>query len=275
MDAFLHVVSQEHREQPGQALAGLGPCRKSRGDVANGFGVAEIIAHELFHGQQTGQLPVAAQLGNPHLFGAVEHFRCLAGVKMQLVTQAQQKLPCPAKRAEVFFNEQAQFGQFVGRGRSVTDKTYPADELNVAQSAAGTFNVRLQQEHGFAVAEPFFQPGAIDRGQQKSGAAVNLPAKEPLKIMENPLIAQQQPRIDQGRADFLIAHGQAAGLLGRAHAMTEYQAGVEYVAQQSLGKGGQAPGEVRGMQDHQIHVAKRGHLAPTITPVLHQGNAGE
>jgi len=57
-----------------------------------------------------------------------------------------------------------------------------------------------------------------------------------------------------------------------ANAMAEDQAGVEHVAQEPLGKPGDAVGSARRMEEHQVYVAIGGDIAATITAVGHQGD---
>ena len=149
--------------------ARFGPGRQTRGNVADRFGVAEIIAHELFDRQQAVDLPIAVQLGDAELFGPIEHLGRLSGVKMHFVAQVQEKLTRGSQRVEVFFDQNAQFGQFVEIGRAIADKTDPSNELDIAQSAAGTLDVRLQQKHGFAEAESFCPAGIARFGRSKTG----------------------------------------------------------------------------------------------------------
>ena len=152
VNAVLHPMAEQHRDQPRHAVARSGLGHKPRGNVAHRRGMAEVFPHELFDRQQAGLGPIAAQLGNAELVGPIEHVGRLPGVEVQLVPQPQQKLAGPLHRAQVFLAEHSRGVQFAGIGRPVTDETDPADQLDVAQRALRPFDVRLQQEHRLAIA---------------------------------------------------------------------------------------------------------------------------
>ncbi len=94
VDALLDVVSEQHGAQPASHWRVLARATKSRGYVADRFGMAEIIAHELFDRQQAAYFAdTRAPRQCASCSAAVEHFGRLLGVKMQLVAQAQEEFP--------------------------------------------------------------------------------------------------------------------------------------------------------------------------------------
>ena len=113
--------------------------------------------------------------------------------------------------------------------------------------APRTLDVRLQQEHGLAVAVLFLQPVVEDGRHQPAGTPVHVAAKLAHEAGEKRLRCRPSSRDSTSEVQIdRIAAGQPAGLLGRADAMAEDQAGVEHVAQQPLGQRGDRGRRRRG-----------------------------
>ena len=230
-----------------RGTGGSWPGRPERGYVADRLGVAEIIAHELFDGQQAAGLPIPVGLGNAELFGAVEDFGGLSGVKMQLVAQSQEKFQRGLNGGQVFIDQNSHIGQFVEIGGAVTHESDPADELDFAaippldRLTSGSKRKTVSPKRRRSTCLE-----ALDLGCQQPFAAVDLPAEQAAESLVQMLAARQQLRIDQRGARIGVGHGLAAGLLRCANAVAEDQPGVEYVAQQRSAKGATRPPRPRG-----------------------------
>ena len=101
---------------------------------------------------------------------------------------------------------------------------------------------------------------------------MRLPQEAISVVGEKRFVASQQTGFDQRRADHRLVARHATRLLGRPHAVADDQPGVENVAQQPLGQRGHAAADAGAMQDHQVHVAIRGDVAPPVAGVGDQGD---
>ena len=240
--------------------------------MAHGVGVAKVIPHELLDRQQTGGGRIAAQLGDAKLLGPIKHVGGLTGVEVHLVAQPQQEFDGSQNRRQVFLVELAQGSQLAEIGGSVANQAEPADQLDVAQRSPRPLHVRLQEEDRLAVAQPFFPAVVLDSRHEPAGAAMRLPQEAIFVVGEQRFAAAQETGFDQRRADHRLVARHPTRLLGRPHAVADDQAGVENVAQQPLGQRRHAAADAGAMQDHQVHVAIRGNVAPPIAGVGDQGD---
>ena len=237
VNAVLHPMAEQHRDQPGHAVARLGLGHKPRGNVADGRGMAEVIAHELLDRQQAGLGPIAAQLGDAELVGPIEHVGRLPGVEVQFVPQPQQELAGPLNRRQVFLAEHSPGVQLAEIGRAVADETDPADQLDVAQRAPRPLDVRLQQENRLAVTMLFLQPVVHDAGHEPAGAATAPGGGSGACSGRTATRCRRNSR-DSTSDVQIIGSPQASrhACSRRPHAVAQAQAGVEHVAQQPLGQ---------------------------------------
>ncbi len=272
---LLHAMAQHGGGQPGEPLPTHRLGHEPLDHVAHLVRVAEILAHELFHRQQPGDRLVAQGRGDPQLLAARQHVGGLAGVEVQLVAEPEEEFTRPLDRCKVFVAQCAAVAQFARIGRAVANESDPAEQLQVAQPAGGSLDVGLQQEDGFAVAGPLFEPRLHDRRHQVAGPPAHLAAEAPHEPLEKPLAAAKQPRLHQRGANGRIPGGQPARLPRRADAVAQDQSHVEDVAQQPFGQGGDPCGRRATVQDHQVHVAIGGDVAPAVAAVDDQGHLGE
>ncbi len=80
------------RRELAPSLVGGGPGDELRDDVAGLVGVAEVVLHEAFDGQDSRLRLVASQLGQAELLGAVQDVVGLPGVEVQVVAEPEQEL---------------------------------------------------------------------------------------------------------------------------------------------------------------------------------------
>ena len=221
VDAVLDAVTKRQRHEPLLAAARLGVGGKTCGNVAHRVGVAKVIAHELLDRQQTARRLIAAQLGDAELLGPIEGVGRVPGVEVQLVPQPQQELGRLANRRHVFFLQLAQGLQLAEIGSSVSNQPEPADQLDVAQAAPRALHIRLQEEDGFAVAQPLLPAVLLDSRHEPTRAAMRLPQEPILVAGEERFGASHQAGFDQRRADHRFVARHVAGLFGRPHAMAD------------------------------------------------------
>ena len=106
--------------------AGLG--HELAGNVAHLIGVAEIVAHELLHGEHARRVG-SRGFGDADLLGAVEHVARLAGVEVHLVPQAEKEFVGPLEGGQVVATQQAVIAKrSVGSGWPATASASP-DQL--------------------------------------------------------------------------------------------------------------------------------------------------
>ena len=75
---------------------------------------------------------------------------------MQIKTQRREKLIRQIQLFQLLLTDLAGTTQSLRVGNPVTQKSHPAEQLNVAQSARRTFDVGFQLIHGIAARDPFF-----------------------------------------------------------------------------------------------------------------------
>ena len=229
--------------------------------------VAEVVPHEAFDGQHAGRRPVAELLGNAKLFGPIEHVGRPAGVEVQLVAQAQQQFSGLLDGGKIFVGKDLQLPQLGRLAGAVADQSDPAEQLQIAQPAARSLDVRLQEIHRLAEAGAFGLPLADDVADELLRLAADLAAEHFLKLHEQGLVAHQPARFDQRGGDHRVLPGQSGGLLGGPHAMAEHEAGVENVAQQPVGQRRDAVSGRRRVQQHHVDVGIGGHVAAAVAAV--------
>ena len=137
--------------------------------------VLKVLAHELLDRQQALRPADSfAGLGQPQLLGAVEHVVGLARAESagRCAARAESRGPRAAARCSSL-RQPAGLAQRVEIALAVADEADPADELQIAQAAAGALDVRLEQEDRFAVLARALRGGPLrpPRAAAASGAA--------------------------------------------------------------------------------------------------------
>ena len=224
----------EDRVQDSPALACAGLFREPRYHVTDLRSVAEIIPHELLHGEHSRHGPIAAEFGDAELLRPVQHVRRFPGVEMELVPQPKQILGGVADNLLITRREDSQVVESRGLGRCVAGHADPAEQLEIAKSAPRALHVRLQQVHRFAEADAFFPPGAVEVRHERAGTAAHLAAEALQELVEEFDAPRQVPRLHQRAADRGVPAGQPTCLVDRADAVPEHQPRIEHVAQQAL-----------------------------------------
>ena len=98
---------------------------------------------------------VPVPLGQPKLLGAREHVAGLAGVEVQVVAQPEEEGVGRLDGVVVFLAQHAAIAKFAEIGSAVASEADPAQQLQIAERALGSLDVRFQEEDRLAVAMPF------------------------------------------------------------------------------------------------------------------------
>jgi len=263
---------EDHVPRASQAPRGPRLGQEARHEVAHAVGVAEVLAHELLDREQPRGGLVAEAGGDADLLGAAEHVGRLACLEVQLVAQAEEELARLGHGGQIVGREGAAGAEGVGLGGAVAGRPRPAEQLDLAQVARRSLQVRLEQVHGVAELGPFLAPRLLHGREDRPAAAADLGLELLGEVDEHPGAARQEPRFHERAGDGGVLAGQGAGLLGGAHAVAEHQAGVEHVAEEALGQGGQGRDLCGRAEDHQVHVGIGGHVAAAVAAVGHQGD---
>ena len=122
--------------------------------------MAEVVLHETLDGQQAVGRVEAPLLGQAKLLGTGQHVVGLARVEVQVVAKPEKKGVGRLDGVVIFLAQRAAIAQFGEVGHAVAGKADPAQQLQIAERALGTFDVGFQEEDRLAVAMPLAIAGA-------------------------------------------------------------------------------------------------------------------
>src|ERR1043165_4317613 len=103
---------------------------------------------------------------------------------MQVVANPKQKIAGVAQPALLLLGEIAALCQAVEVAFAIADKTDPANELQIAQAAAGALDIGLQHKYGFTVFNAFFAARILGRGEQPPPAPSHHAAKAAIEAVK-------------------------------------------------------------------------------------------
>ncbi len=124
---------------------------------------------------------------------------------MELISDAQEVLIAAAKDGVVLGCENASLGQLFWIGFSMAGETNPANQLDIAKSAARTFDIRLQHVDRLTVLATFFQTRLLHGVDDTIAASHRPQAKRICETVEELLTARQETAFHQCRKDDWIS----------------------------------------------------------------------
>ena len=226
--------------------------------------VPEVVAHERLHAEHPVPRLDAACLGDAKLLISREIVGRLAGREMKVVSQPRQKFGRVAKRVGICPRQATHEREMVKRRLAPEHTAQPSHQLNVAEAARRPLDVWLEQRDGLAILARFLAT-CLDEGP-------GIPRLPPLDESPEPRfepcdqigISSQWPALQERAEDRRVGRGQAAGFVHGPHALAHVSAGVEEILQQPLGGGGDRTGRLPVVEQHEVDVGKRRHLATTV-----------
>jgi hypothetical protein len=176
---------------------------------------------------------------------------------MQVDSDARDEFVRRGERLGVFAGQGSLQAQHVDVGCAIPRKADPADQMQVAQSSGGTFDVGFKLPFGFAE----LQPLGLTRGHNlavkgRIATARNLSAKSGLEGIEQPLVAPDQAGLDQRRGKLRIETGRRQGIGGGSHTVSQFEARVPTVADELGNTCRVNSGAARSMEEQQVDVGK-------------------
>ena len=232
--------------------------------------MAKIIAHELLDRQDGLRSLVAVQLGQADLLVAIEHVVRLAGVKVQLVADAEQELGRLAERVLIGFRSAPKSCSAAGsvapcrakpsQRSNCRSRRQPLERLMFGSSrytVSPYCNRSLRRALSMAL-NRLFERARVCR------------VKRSVNTLNSLALPAKQPRFHQRSTDGRILQRHLAGLPGRAQALAELQPGVGHVALQPAGQRKHGLVGAGGVEDHQVDVGIGRHVAAAVTAVRHQ-----
>ena len=164
--------------------------------VINFAAVSKVLLHKLLNREYTIFTFTAIPGGKFQLPVAIQLILRLAGFKMQLVANPQKEVVTIADDAGIFVGEEPHLFELFGIANSEACKSNPTQEVDVAQSTAGAFDIGLKQEHGFAELLLFIAAGFFDQIDQTKATADGTSAEPIKKTIEQSVAAAQESPFD-------------------------------------------------------------------------------
>ena len=171
------------------------------------------------------------------------------------------------------FREHSHVVEAVKVGDTAANEPEPAEEVQIAQSAARPLDVWLEQINGFAILLALGTPGGDEFAAEDRCAPLDHGVECQEVAVVDGGVSEQEPGFDERGSDLGFGSGELNRLDGGSHTLPQLDAGVEDVLGQAAGKIGDEPVGLPLVEEHHVDVGERGLLAPAIAAVGDQGDS--
>ena len=186
------------------------------------------VAHEALDALAGGTLAVAEVVGDGRLQVLAQHVHGAVDVVVHLRADAQQEIVGGFELLALAFADEFVRLQFRERAGAVFEERHPEQVLEVAQAAAAVLEVGLL--HGGRVAELGVAVGLVLEAHRDVFGYVAFDAfgrrGSCWNLLEQRLVARDQPRLDQRGLGLHVAVGDLDAVLDAAHRVADLQADV-------------------------------------------------
>src|SRR5262249_3532358 len=266
MRAALPAERRQKRAEARQRLQLLHLERRAddAGELANFLGDEEIMLHEALDGAQTSMPAISGLFRHQGLQVKAQALLGALGEKMQLAAHRPEEAHAAAEAAILGAREYAGFDELLLGRVWIEVLGEPVQSMQIAQAALAVLDVRLNQiarGAGAGVTDILFLELSIDEGPHTR--LQHVVAEAALKLGEQSLVAKDQARVEQRRADGHVRARQAHALIDGARGVADFEAEIPEEIEHVFGDALAPGGLLVGKQEQKIDVgAWRQHAAP-------------
>ena len=237
-----------------------------RRQVAHVLRHQEVMLHETLDVGLSGARRIAELPGDRPLDVEAQSLLGVAGEKMQPAPHRPQEFLAPPEKREFPGREQADRDQLVRVADAIDVFRDPEQGIEIAQAPLALFDVGLDEIARRArLPHPLLALRQLGGDEFRRRLGDDLPVEPRLKRLEQPLVAGDEPRLDQRGADRHVAARLFQALVDRAGRMADLQLEVPQHVKQRLDDLLDRRGRLVGQKEQKIDVGRRREQAASVS----------
>ena len=253
----------EHRRRLGLALFERGA--DDRRQIADVLRHEKIVLHEAFHVGLAGAGRIADLAGDRPLHVEAETLLGPSGEKMQMTADRPEKFLAAAEQREFARREQPGSDQFVRVLHAIDVFCDPEERVEVAQAPLAFLDVGFDEiARRAGPLHPLLAFGELGCDEFRRGLRHDLLVEARLQGLEELLVARDETRLDQGRADRHVAARLLQALVDRARRMADFLLQVPEHVEQGFDDPFDGRRRLVRQEEQEIDVGARRQHAPPV-----------